>query len=485
MTNDRDLLELLQDTPVAALMRRAADAPLAAWEQRMGLGESARRAYYGKNDPPRKSLLLSYFESLLEKANQEKDDAGFVAEEKFELPRPSLGLDIQAIPARIRSFVSELTEKTPGVLEGDTLTPHERVRRHIRFEKADRVAVAPLMGYHTARAGGVTVREFMTDGRKAAHAARRSWDAYARFDMLPFNFPFAYLFPFLPDSHTRFWNKWTLPDGDDLPKMDEQPLLRSFDDVLESGIIPLARTEAGHLLRELRAMLIQGAIYGAEMARLFPRMNRYYPYAATIVNHPADILSFWMGFEDFMMACATDPQRVREACDMLAPGIAEAGAFAARLLNSKQALYGVSRVSASYVSRKMFDDLFAPSFLSQVQQLHDQGFCITYHLDNDYTKFLDFFLELPRHSGFLHLDQTDMFEAKKVLHGHLCLMGNLHPGLMARGTRRQVMDACERLIKEVGADGGFILATACEVPVDTPEENLMALKHAVNQWGWY
>ena len=56
---------------------------------------------------------------------------------------------------------------------------------------------------------------------------------------------------------------------------------------------------------------------------------------------------------------------------------------------------------------------------------------------------------------------------------------------MARGTRRQVMDASERLIREVGADGGFILATACEVPIDTPEENLMALKHAVNQWGWY
>jgi uroporphyrinogen-III decarboxylase len=133
----------------------------------------------------------------------------------------------------------------------------------------------------------------------------------------------------------------------------------------------------------------------------------------------------------------------------------------------------------------MFDDLFAKTFLDQVRMAWEDGFYLTYHLDNDYTPLLDFFLELPKHSGFLHLDQTDMFAAKKVLRGHLCLMGNLHPGLLAAGSAQAVSDQCERLIKEAGAGGGLILSSACEVPVDTPVENLKALKESVDRWGWY
>jgi uroporphyrinogen-III decarboxylase len=107
----------------------------------------------------------------------------------------------------------------------------------------------------------------------------------------------------------------------------------------------------------------------------------------------------------------------------------------------------------------MFDALFAESFKQQIEMLHAQGYTIAYHLDNNYDSMLDFFLELPRHSGFMHLDQTDLFKAKKILHGHLCLMGNLHPGLAATGTPAAVAEACERLIKLAQAE-----ASSCPTP---------------------
>ena len=52
--------------------------------------------------------------------------------------------------------------------------------------------------------------------------------------------------------------------------MDEVPLFSDYAEILYSGLIPLARTDAGRLIRELRNILPQAAAYAAETARLFP-----------------------------------------------------------------------------------------------------------------------------------------------------------------------------------------------------------------------
>lgn len=463
---------------------------LSQWlDSKLGLTGDTYKLYFGAK-AGRGGALVDYVKALFAAARREKDEAGAAddyvnnAPTIFETLRDAAE-DLKHAPEDFQRFLRDISDTSPKVLDGDTLTPLERVERHIRYEAADRVAVAPQLGFHVAHAGGITVRDFMTRGIPAARASRRAWDSYGGFDMLPYAFPAGYLFPFVPDSHTRFWNRWVLPEGDELPKLEETTLLRGLQDVIDDGIIPLARTEAGRLLRELAEMSVQVALYAALTARLFPRPGLYYSYATAIINHPADLLSFWMGFEPFMLACATEPERMREACDAMAPGLVEAGCVSARLAGSRNVLYGVSRVSGSYVSRRMFDDLFAGSFRRQVEMLREQGFTIAFHLDNNYDNMLDFFLELPRRCGFMHLDQTDLFKAKKTLHGHLCLMGNLHPGLAATGTPQQVTDACERLIKEVGAGGGFILSNACETPKNMPPENMRAMKAAVDKWGWY
>jgi len=482
------VLDAIEDSALGAAAARLLDPALAALERHAGLSEASRFALFGEKEIPYGSLIMSYMDALKKKAAEERASEpardGSTAE-SFASEPENKRIDIGGAAERIRRAAAEAFEKSAKILPGDTMTPRERVERHIRFEKADRVAVAPLWGYHVARAGGISVRDFMTDGRLAARAARRAWDIYGGFDMLPTNFPMGYMFPLVPESHSRFCSNWVLPEDDELPKLDEHPLPYDYDTFLREGFTVLLRTEGGRLLHELRRMVVQGALFSSEIAIAFPRSDLFYPYAMGVINHPADLLSMWLGFDRFMMDCAMDPAKVREACERLGPGLAELGMFPGRLLGVNQVLYGVSRVSGSYISRKMFDSLFAGTFLDQVRRTCAAGFKFVYHLDNDYTPFLDFFLELPKQSGFLHLDQTDIFAAKEVLHGHLCLMGNLHPGLTAAGSVEQVTAQCERLIKEVGAGGGFILSSACEVPINAPVENLKAVKNAVDRWGWY
>jgi len=41
------------------------------------------------------------------------------------------------------------------------------------------------------------------------------------------------------------------------------------------------------------------------------------------------------------------------------------------------------------------------------------------------------------------------------------------------------------LSETCGEDGGYILANACEVPIDAKFENILAMKRAIAKYGWY
>ncbi|MFH1538885.1 MAG: uroporphyrinogen decarboxylase family protein, partial [bacterium] len=265
----------------------------------------------------------------------------------------------------------------------------------------------------------------------------------------------------------------------------ERELLNGYDLLIEEGILHLAKTERGRLFKITAKMAVEAARFAFHLRNMLSQAGHYGEYALGVVSHPADLLAMWRGFDNFMLDLAGDPQKVKAACECLLDGFIEVGEATARLAGGKRILVGASRISGSFISPKMFEELFFESFLEIVNRLHRDGFSIMFHLDNDYTPLLDYFLEFPKKCGIMHLDQTDLYHAKEVIGNHLCLMGNLHPGLLANGKPEEVEAECERLIKEVGAGGGFILANACEVPINTPFENLHALKRAVEKWGWY
>ncbi len=76
----------------------------------------------------------------------------------------------------------------------------------------------------------------------------------------------------------------------------------------------------------------------------------------------------------------------------------------------------------------------------------------------------------------LDLDgSTDIFKAKQLLSGHMCIMGDVPPGLLSLGSREQVVDYCKKLIDVVGADNGFILSSGCSVPINAKPENVRAM----------
>jgi uroporphyrinogen-III decarboxylase len=98
------------------------------------------------------------------------------------------------------------------------------------------------------------------------------------------------------------------------------------------------------------------------------------------------------------------------------------------------------------------------------------------HFDSKWDNYLECFLELPKGQVLLEIDSTtDIFKAKQILKGHMCIMGDVPASLLKLGTPEQVSDYVKKLIDVVGEGSGFILSTGCDCPIDAKPENVKAM----------
>jgi uroporphyrinogen-III decarboxylase len=97
---------------------------------------------------------------------------------------------------------------------------------------------------------------------------------------------------------------------------------------------------------------------------------------------------------------------------------------------------------------------------------------------------MEYLLDFPKGSILVHVDNTDIYRAKDILRGHLCLQGTVPSTLLQTGTVQNVKDYCKRLIDYVGKDGGFILSPRSSTDEVKPE-NLKAMIDFTKEYGLY
>ena len=91
-------------------------------------------------------------------------------------------------------------------------------------------------------------------------------------------------------------------------------------------------------------------------------------------------------------------------------------------------------------------------------------------------------------AGSLSLDDTiDLSEAKKVVGDRVILVGNVKPTqTMYLGNPADVeRDVKECLRNAYDNPKGYILSLGCGLPIDTPPENIFALREAARKFGKY
>jgi uroporphyrinogen-III decarboxylase len=140
---------------------------------------------------------------------------------------------------------------------------------------------------------------------------------------------------------------------------------------------------------------------------------------------------------------------------------------------------GSWRSAPQFLSPKLWDRFVWPYLKELVDSVAEEGGIPILHFDSNWDREIERLLELPARKCILALDgQTDIFRAKKILAGHMCIMGDVPPGLLALGTVDEVQAYCARLLAEVGPDG-YIMAMGCAVPMNAKYENVKAMVDSV------
>jgi uroporphyrinogen decarboxylase len=200
----------------------------------------------------------------------------------------------------------------------------------------------------------------------------------------------------------------------------------------------------------------------------------------TGVAPPFDIFSLSRSLRPFFRDLFDMPEKVKKAVDVGTEAMIELGITNAKRATGDRVAVFAMRSSASFISPRLFDEISFPSIKRMVEGYHAAGLVSVLHCDGNWDLMIPRFLELPRASCVVELDgATDMRRAHEVLKGHLCIKGDVHHALLSLGTKEQVETYCRELIESMGHDGGFILGSGCEVPINAKRENVAAMIAAV------
>jgi len=88
----------------------------------------------------------------------------------------------------------------------------------------------------------------------------------------------------------------------------------------------------------------------------------------------------------------------------------------------------------------------------------------------------------------LSLDNVvSLADARDQVGNEVCLMGNVDPvNIIAKGTPGQIREAVRMCFLQAGTNpGGFVLASGCQIPLETSKENIMCFADAARTLGRY
>ena len=139
---------------------------------------------------------------------------------------------------------------------------------------------------------------------------------------------------------------------------------------------------------------------------------------------------------------------------------------------------------ASLISRELYERYALPYAQQAVRRLQETGLPVFYHICGNTSHLLDLVMEIG--AECIELDSmVSMAEAKQIAAGRCALEGNISTiQALYDGTPEDVAREADALLEIFGRRGGFILSSACEVPRNTPGENLMEITCAARRFDY-
>ena len=329
------------------------------------------------------------------------------------------------------------------------MTSYERYMAVCQLREPDRVPVSPFIMTFAAKLAGVPYIDYCRTGEVMAEAQlacirRFGYDAAALGSDAVREAETV--------GATIRWQK------DEVPAATGEPLIKSRDDLRKLRLPdPLGKNRMHEQIKALK--ILRRELGDDEIVYAW-------------VEAPFQESAMLRNINYFMMDLVGDPPLVHE---LMRFSLELELSFGLAQIEAGARFIGIGDSIASLVSPDHYQQFNFPYISELIAGLKAAGARVKYHACGNTKALLPFFAKLG--ADIINLDSLiDLKEAKLILGNNVCIKGNFSPtAILLRGTPETVRKAARRCILEGGLHGGFILSPGCEVPRDTPTENLEAL----------
>ncbi len=366
----------------------------------------------------------------------------------------------------------------------ETMTALERIEASVKLEPVDRVPCAPLMDvYFPCRYKGLTIAEGMRDMRKGFHTIVDVFDDVGGWDgmILP-----GYSLTPTPNVYSGVILGKIMFPGQELGENEaaqyhEKEVLThdDYDEIIRLGwngfrgknrkrFVPFPEEKIiGWTQRQMEQYKYELKYWKSKGVRSL---------CGAIVSSPLMILSLLRTLTGITKDLYEIPDKVEAVMEAMVDELIEDSIKAAGISGEPGVMLVMERGGCFYYSLDIYERFEFVQMKKMVDAFAGEGLITVMHLDQDYTLNLPYFKELPPKMVVAELDSaTDIFKAKEILKGHMCIAGDVPAALTSLGTPEEVEEYCGKLIDVVGEGSGFILSTGCTCPVECKMDNLKAM----------
>ena len=188
------------------------------------------------------------------------------------------------------------------------------------------------------------------------------------------------------------------------------------------------------------------------------------------VEGPCAEASDIRGINRIMMDFYDDPDFIRDLFEFITEREIE---FALAQVEAGADMIGIGDAAASLIGPRLYNDVVWEFEKRYVDAIHEKGGMVRIHICGNTTDIVDGMTRLG--AEILDIDSLAPFDKARGDAGpEQVLLGNIDPVRVLRdGTPFSVMKEIETCWNQ--AKPNYIVGAGCEVPRDTPEENMMAL----------
>ena len=341
----------------------------------------------------------------------------------------------------------------------DKMTPLQRLTAYGRGQSIDRLPCVPIVGNTAARLIGAKVSAFRGDGKAIAEAQIAAYERFG-YDVIR-------VFTDLYTQAEAMGAKVHYPENE--TAFLEAP---AIEDIEQIGLLkPADPWKDGNLPHHLDAMNRVVSALGKEVA------------VTGALTGPFTTASFLIGTETLVRLSLKKPEAVHQLCEV---------AYQTSLAYAK-AILEVGCVpsltdamsSPTVISPRQFREFSLPYLKRLVDFIHRNGRAVTLHICGKTHPIWTAMVETG--ADTLSLDNAaSLQDAKRAVGHEVRLMGNVPPSeVMLEGTPASVRYEVRKCVRQAFDNPkGYVVASGCSLPVETPFANIDAMMDAVREIGW-